>query len=133
MEGARPLPSHSSAYNLTHHHGCDAPRVQVAGFGPLPSGEASWPGIPGLWPRVPPPLRAHPVQEPQHAHQHRDQMGETEFNPWEGDTGQVPQEAGVWGRRLIWGPRKVQKRMLHQPVQCDTPRSSTRQEPDPKE
>ena len=88
------LTSHSATFKLTHHHGCAAPRVQVAGFVSPPSREAPGPGTPGLQPQVPPALRAHPVQEPQHAHQHRDQTGETEFNPWEGDTGHVPQEAG---------------------------------------
>lgn len=34
------------------------------------------------------------MRGPQHAHQHRDQTGETELNPWEGDTEHVPQDVG---------------------------------------
>lgn len=45
------------------------------------------------------------MQEPQHAHQHRDQTGETEVNPWEGDTEHIPQEAGVWGE-INTGPQE---------------------------
>lgn len=98
---------------------------------PPPSGEAPWPEIPGLQPRVPPPPRAHPVQEPQYAHQPETRPGETEFIPWEGDTGHDPQDAGVWEGDQYGAPGKSRRECDTR--QCcvpeDAPRSFTRQEP----
>lgn len=103
---------------LTHYHGRAAPRAQVAGFVPPPYGEVPWPEIPELQPWVPPPLRAHPVQEPQHVHQHQDQTEKTEFypwEPWEGDQGLVPRKAVVW-EESIKGPGRSRE-------ECETKQS----------